>query len=169
MKKISLTTLQLIIFLSSLIVLGISYYLQYGKGFEPCPLCLMQRLCIIFILIVGAINLYNRPIYSKKLIITQGFLILIGLYFASRQMWLLSLPSNEIPACLPGLNVLIHYFPWQDTFRALLWGSGDCTEIRWTLFGLSLPSWSALYFLAIGITCSLLYFNRHKDFRHINE
>jgi disulfide bond formation protein DsbB len=162
MKKLSLSTLQLILFTITLVVLGMSYYLQYGKGFEPCPLCLMQRICIIFILAFSVINLYRKPARGQSFAAPLGIFALLGLFFAFRQIWLMSLPDNEVPACLPGLSVLIHYFPWQDTVRALVWGSGDCTEIRWTFLGLSLPVWSTLYFFCIGLLSSVIYYKQRQ-------
>lgn len=163
MKTLTRTTLQSGIVTLSLLVLLASFYLQYAKGFEPCPLCLMQRICIIFILAFGLINLYRKSARSQALFVTQYVMALLGLYFAARQVWLLSLPSEDIPACLPGLSVLIHYFPWQDTIRALVWGSGNCTEIRWTWLGLSIPAWSIAYFVVIGVATVLAYFKPQND------
>jgi disulfide bond formation protein DsbB len=151
MKKKSAFILQSILVTLSIVVLGTSFYLQYAKGLEPCPLCLMQRICVGLILVSSLFYIYLKETHDRKLLWIQGFITLLGLYFALRQLWLLSLPSHAVPACLPGLSVLLHYFPWQDTVRALLWGSGDCTEIRSTWLGLTLPAWSALYFLITGI------------------
>lgn len=164
MKKINTLSLQLIILSFTFLVLGTSFYLQYVKGFTPCPLCLMQRLCVIFILALGAINMTRATVSSSVLILLQAVFAGLGLFFAARQMWLITLPSGDVPACMPGLAVLIHYFPWQDTARALLWGSGECTEIRWTWLGLSMPLWSALYFLSIVILSS--FYIRHRDLSH---
>ncbi len=165
MKNITYSKLQYLIFSISLLVLGASFYLQYVKGFEPCPLCLMQRLCVIFIIALSAIGLYRHELaHSKSLVGIQLIVVGAGLFFAMRQLWLQSLPGDQIPACLPGLSVLIHYFPWQHTVHALFWGSGDCTKIKWTLLGLSLPMWSAFYFFFIGFASSLLFYmlNRTK-------
>lgn len=163
MKTLTRPALQFGIVTLSLLVLLASFYLQYAKGFEPCPLCLMQRICIIFILAFGLVNFYRKSSSSQALIVTQYIIALLGLYFAARQVWLLSLPSGEVPACLPGLSVLIHYFPWQETVRALVWGSGNCTEIRWTWLGLSIPAWSIVYFVAIAIATVIAYFKRKAD------
>lgn len=166
MKKITSSTVQRFIVSLSLVVLCVSFYLQYGKGLEPCPLCLMQRICTIIILALGVVSLYRAPIRRQSRVLVQILLAFLGLFFALRQLWLLSLPTDQVPACLPGLAVLIHYFPWQDTVRALIWGSGDCTEIRWTWLGLSIPLWSSLYFLFIAIAGSLAYYKRRQELTH---
>lgn len=158
MKNITSSKLQLFVVSFSLIILGISFFLQYFKGLEPCPLCLMQRLCIISIFLLSAAGLFlHEPMQNKLSLKIQFVFICAGLFFALRQLWLLSLPGDQIPACLPGLAVLIHYFPWQDTVHALFWGSGDCTKVKWTFLGLSLPLWATLYFLFIGFMNSLIY------------
>ena len=150
MKTIAQKTLMRFIISISLIVIGTSFYLQYLRGMEPCPLCLMQRLCVIFILILGILNLaIPKLIRNKKIVISQLFFGIIGFYFAARQLWLVSLPHDQIPACVPGLTILIHYFPWKDVAHALFWGSGDCTEITWSWLGISLPMWAAIYFVTI--------------------
>lgn len=134
----------------SLLVIGTSFYLQHLRNMEPCPLCLMQRLCAIFILILSIAHLVNsKPSRSKTLIRSQFVFAAAGLYFAIRQLWLMSLPHDQIPACVPGLTILIHYFPWKDVANALFWGSGDCTEITWSWLGISLPMWSLLYFICV--------------------
>lgn len=163
MKNLTRPTLQLGIVTLSLLVLLASFYLQYVKGFEPCPLCLMQRICIIFTLAFGLINLYRKSSRSQALLVTQYILALLGIFFAARQLWLLSLPSGEVPACLPGLSVLIHYFPWQETARALVWGSGNCTEIRWTWLGLSIPAWSITYFVTVAIATIIAFFKPKEN------
>jgi len=164
MKNITSSKLQLVVVSFSFIVLGISFFLQYFKGLEPCPLCLMQRLCIISIFLLSFSSLiFNNLMQNKIVLRIQFVFVLAGLFFALRQLWLLSLPGDQIPACLPGLSVLIHYFPWQDTVHALFWGSGDCTKVKWTFLGLSLPLWSTLYFLFIGLMNSLIYYKlNHK-------
>ena len=167
MKNITYTRIMQFITTLSILVLGTSFYLQYIKGFEPCPLCLMQRLCIITILILSIVGLcLHKSTRHKQLVIALFCFGLAGLYFAGRQMQLFSLTADHIPACLPGLAVLIHYFPWHELVRALFWGSGDCTEITWRFLGVSLPTWSAFYFSFMLIANGLLYYKLHQRPAH---
>jgi disulfide bond formation protein DsbB len=89
---------------------------------------------------------------ARRLAFLQGLLAGLGLFFAGRQLWIQSLPSEQVPACMPGLDVLIRYFPLQDVLRALLWGTGECGEVAWHWLGLSMPAWSALFFAAFLLT-----------------
>lgn len=141
---------QFLLLAVTMFVLMASFYFQYTKGMQPCPLCIMQRFSVMILLALGMMALFigkNRP---ARLIAAFFMIIaLAGLYFASRQLWLQSLPDNQIPACLPGLDVLIRYFPWQDIVHALIWGAGDCAEVSWQWLGLPMAAWSALYFIAM--------------------
>lgn len=136
------------LFLLSLTLLASSFYFQYIEGLEPCPLCLMQRLCTFLLVVVAFLGLTIRYLKASKfLAIMQVVIAFAGLFFASRQLWLQSLPSNQTPACMPELDVLIRYFPWRDVLHALFWGAGDCAEVSWRWLGLTMPGWTALYFL----------------------
>lgn len=156
MNTLNTTNIQRIIFFFSALVLCVSFYLQYAKGLEPCPLCLMQRICIIAILAASGFAFFDAKFRSIPRFFVLGF-ALAGLFFALRQIWLMSLPADQIPACLPGLKVLVQYFPWKEVAHALFWGSGDCTEITWTWLGLSLPTWSAIYFLLVALFSAVLF------------
>jgi disulfide bond formation protein DsbB len=159
MKKITYKQGQFFLIICSFFLLFMSFYFEYIKGFQPCPLCIMQRVCILFILLFLLIEFY----LPKKNRFIIGLLILFslaGLYFSSRQLWLQALPAEEAPACLPSLDVLIHYFPWQDTVNALFWGAGDCAEVSWRFLGLSMPAWTALYFIFMFF--GIFFFGRRK-------
>jgi disulfide bond formation protein DsbB len=92
----------------------------------------------------------------RSLVGFQGLIACAGLFFSLRQLWLQTLPLGKAPACMPGLDVLILYFPWQSVAKALLWGSGDCAKDVSVLYGLPMPVWSALYFLLIALSSFVL-------------
>jgi disulfide bond formation protein DsbB len=131
-------------------VLFASFYFQYIKGLVPCPLCLMQRLCVFLLLVVMGLSLCT----VKKVRILNFFQIIIscaGLFFSLRQLWLQSLPPGTTASCMPGLDILIHYFPWHAVLKALVWGSSECSEVSWHMLGISMAGWCAVYFLFITI------------------
>jgi protein dithiol:quinone oxidoreductase len=135
-------------------VLFASFYFQYALGMQPCPLCLMQRLSVflLFALCFMGLRLRNSPDKCGKIDCILIVVACAGLFFACRQLWLQSLPEGAVPACMPGLDILLQYFPWKTTAAALFWGTGECARASWSLLGLSMPSWSALYFSCIIIS-----------------
>lgn len=147
---------RLLLSLITLFMLGASYYFQYVVGLQPCPLCLMQRICLF---ILAALTLLNLIANKKQLLtILQLMVSCFGLYFSLRQVWLQSLPEGLAPSCMPSLDVLIQYFSWQTVAQALFWGSGDCAEVTWHFLGISMPGWGSVYFLLMALASVMLLF-----------
>src|SRR3989338_192290 len=113
MTKRSYRYLHILMVLMTAIMLLSSYYFEFIGHLQPCPLCLMQRYCVWGLFFAGLISLgvntYRRAGWANGL---QLFFSLAGSYFASRQLWLQSLPPDQTPSCLPDLSVLLRYFPW---------------------------------------------------------
>jgi disulfide bond formation protein DsbB len=156
MTKLMYRRVQYFLVLVSVFVLFFSFYAQFVLGLEPCPLCIMQRVCIFVLLGIMGLSLGSLR-RARIITLIQIFVACAGLFFALRQLWLQSLPPGTAPACMPGLNILIRYFPWQDVAHALLWGSGDCAEVTWNFLSISMAGWSALYFLFMISASVYLY------------
>ena len=74
---------------------------------------------------------------------------------AGRQVWLQSLPEDEVPLCGPPLEYILEVFPFGDLLNALLMGDGSCAEIPWQFLGLSMAGWSLIWF-ALFLILSIL-------------
>ncbi len=133
--------------------LGFAFFAQFYLGLQPCPLCILQRLVLAGLAGVFLIAVLQQP--SDW--IARGYSVVIGLVaglgaaIAARHVWLQHLPPEEAPRCGPGLNYLLETLPLGDLVREVLTGSGECAEVSWTLLGLSMPAWSLLAFLGVGI------------------
>ena len=55
-----------------------------------------------------------------------------------------------MPRCGPGLDYMLQTFPLTETIREVLSGSGECAKVE-TLLGLSIPEWTLMLFLALGV------------------
>ena len=125
MSKRAYRTFQSLLLLLTMVVLVVTFYFQYVGGLQPCPLCLMQRFCAfllaMFCLMGMCLSTLKR---GRSVAIFQIVFAVAGLFFATRHVWLQSLPADQAPVCLPGLDVLIHYFPLHDVLHSLLWGAG---------------------------------------------
>ena len=159
MSRRAYRKIQNLLIWSSLMVLWVAFYLQYMGGVKPCPLCLVQRFCAFVFVIMCLVGLCtSTPRRGRMIAMLQLLFSSAGMFFALRQLWLQSLPADQLSACLPGLDVLIHYFHWQDVFSALFWGTGECSEVTWTFLGYSMPFWSAIYFLMMCLGSVWIYF-----------
>lgn len=156
MTKLKYKRIQFFLVVITVFVLFFSLYAQLALGLEPCPLCLMQRICVFVLL--GLMGLTLGSLKRARIIsLLQCIVAGAGLFFALRQLWLQSLPPGAAPACMPGLDILVRYFPWQDVARALLWGSGDCAESTWSFLSISMAGWSALYFFIMAAAGLFLF------------
>ena len=133
-------------------LLAFAYYAQFGLGFEPCPLCIMQRVALIALTLAfagaaaqGATG-KGRFAWAAAVALAAG----AGLAVAGRHVWLQSLPPELVPACGPGLNYLIDALPLFDALAEAFHGSGECAKVDWTFLGLAMPAWTLLWFAALG-------------------
>jgi disulfide bond formation protein DsbB len=129
-------------------------YLQYIEGLEPCPLCVFQRICVIGLGIVFLIAGFHHPgrggamVYAVLQLLIGG----AGIAFAGRQVWLQSLPPDQVPSCSMGLNYMLDTLPFTDVLKKVFEGSGECAEKAWEFLHLSLAAWMLVFFIAIIAT-----------------
>jgi len=117
--------------------------LEFALGLSPCPLCLMQRLWVFLVGCCAFASLLHRPRWGIYPLL--GMLCAaVGSGFSVRQLWLQSLPEDQVPACGPGLDFMLESFPVLEVFQMVLTGSGECAEVDWSLLGLSMPAWVLL-------------------------
>lgn len=164
MTKLNFRRIQTFNAIVTLFVLFSSFYFQYVVGLVPCPLCIMQRICVF--LLLGVMGFSFRTQKRAHLInLMQIIFALAGLFFALRQLWIQSLPASQVPACMPGLDIMMRYLPWKTVAQTMLWGTGDCAEVTWRLWGISMAGWSAMYFVFMLITGSFLFWCTRKSNR----
>lgn len=148
MMKLSPRLLNGLGFTATVLLMATAYYMQYGMGLEPCPLCMLQRFIMIVLgltLLTAAIHnpaAHGRRVYAVLTII----IALCGLAAASRQTWLQYLPPERVPACAPEWEYLIDAFPLKDVLRTMFMGSGDCAKVTWTFLHLSIAEWMLVVF-----------------------
>ena len=125
------------------------FYFQKALGLLPCPLCVSQRGFTIATGLVALLAFAHNPgrigqrIYALLIVAVAAG----GASVSSRQVWLQSLPEDQIPACGPTLDwMFTANFPLQEILGAMFFGEGSCAEIHWQLFGLSIPGWTLVAF-----------------------
>ena len=149
-------------FLSTAALLLTALFMQYKMGLEPCPLCLMQRIAFMAIALVCFLALVIRYRWFQKTASALMMLFAIGGgAIASRQLWLQSLPADQVPTCGPGFDYMISNFPLSKALSLILSGSGECAEVQWRFLGLSIPGWSLLMFIGfVALACYVLFSRR---------
>jgi len=158
MRPISPRTAFALPALACALLLAYGFYLQYAKGLEPCPLCLVQRAFFFAVLAVCAIATLHGPRGGARVAYAIGTLLFAvgGAAIASRQVWLQHLPADKVPACGPGLFFMLENFPLAQTLKRLFSGSGECAVVDWTFLGLSIAEWSLACFVALALYAAWL-------------
>jgi disulfide bond formation protein DsbB len=135
-----------------------AFWLQYHDGLEPCPLCMFQRVAVAAAGVVFLIAFWHNP--RRRGATFYAFLIAIvagaGAALAGRQIWLQSLPKDQVPACGMGLNYMLETLRFADVIAKVLAGSGECAEKGWEFFGLSIAGWTFVFFVAMIVAAIAL-------------
>ena len=140
------------------LLLAYGFYLQYARGLEPCPLCLVQRGFFFAVLAVCVIAALHGPRGRTMVAYAVGMLLFAagGAAVASRQVWLQHLPADKVPACGPDLFFMLENFPLGQALKRLFSGSGECAVVVWTFLGLSIAEWSLAWFVALALYAAWL-------------
>lgn len=128
-------------------------YSQYGLGYEPCPLCIFQRIAVMAIGVIFLLAALHHPRNKGALVYGSLGLIaaLAGILIASRHVWIQAQPAGSVAACGATLDYMLEILPVTTVITKVLTGSGECAAITWTLFGLSMPWWVLFACVGLGI------------------
>lgn len=142
-------------FIGCVLMMAAALYLEHVVGLAPCPLCIVQRICVIGFGLVCLIAAIHDPRNTGRRIYSVVALLFVfaGGATAIRQIWLQSIPADQLPSCLPSLEYMMDALPFQDIARLVLHGTAECAEVSWTLLGLSIPEWTLLAFIAMTVFC----------------
>jgi len=133
-------------------LMGYALYAQHVLGFEPCPLCIFQRVAVIALGVVFAVAALHGPGPAGR----RGYAVLVllaaaaGAGVSGRHLWLQSLPPERVPACGPGLDYMLESFPFAEMLQTVLSGSGECAKVDWSLLGLAMPAWVLISVVVVG-------------------
>ncbi|MGQ0501812.1 MAG: disulfide bond formation protein B [Panacagrimonas sp.] len=150
--------LALLGFLVCVAGLAFALYLQHFRGFEPCPMCIFQRVAMggtAIALLLGALHApvaWGRWVYAGLAAASS----LIGAFIAGRHVWLQHLPADQVPACGPTLDYLLGMLPVSEVVQMVLRGDGNCAKIDAAWLGLALPTWTLVLFVGLTLFSLIL-------------
>jgi disulfide bond formation protein DsbB len=122
-------------------------YLQNVVGLDPCPMCIVQRYCLIGVGVFSAFAAFSkgrglRWLWGWLGIALGGF----GAFTAARQSWLQWYPP-EMATCGRDLYGMIESFPLSRAIPMIFKGGGDCSAVDWTFLGGTIANWSFVWFV----------------------
>lgn len=140
-------------FLACAAMMAYASYAERVLGFEPCPLCMFQRVGVV---VLGAVFLLAALHHPKSLGGARAYAFLIALaaafpaYVAGRHVYIQGLPPGSVPACGASLDYMVEVFPLMTVIKKVLFGAGECQKIDWSFLGLSMPAWVLMAVVALG-------------------
>ena len=145
--------LNLVGFLACAGMMTFALYAQYFLLLDPCPLCVFQRIATILLGIVFLVAALHNPgivgarLYAIPVLLAAG----AGAGVASWHVYLQNLPADKVPGCGPGFEYIMENFALFDALDLIFKGSGECADVVWRLFGLSMPTWVIIGLGGLGI------------------
>jgi disulfide bond formation protein DsbB len=135
----------------SFALVGVALYLQHVKDLLPCPLCVIQR---YLFLAVGVCCLVGA--FAGKIRLGAGLALLGalgGLGVVGKHLYVLANPGFSCG--IDPMETILNKIPTATLMPWLFRADGLCEDARDTLLGLSIPQWSAVWFVLL--TAALLW------------
>ena len=166
MVEINKTVTIKLIFIISIVALASAFFIEHVLSHEPCNLCILQRVAVIATALIALVAAIHDPaVNGIKTYAGFGMLAsATGAGVSGRQLWLQSLPPEQVPACGPSLDYLIDVFPLTEVLSMVLAGDGDCAEVVWSFLGISIPGWTLVGFFGLIAICGFVFVKpKYKD------
>ena len=160
MINISKKKLFLTIFLISFIALISAYFIEYVLGYQPCNLCLYERVPYFLAILILLVNFkYNK--LEKHFIF---FLIIIFFIATLLSLYHLGIEQGLIEESLlcnveKGTNIIDK----NEILKQLQQKNISCKDVAFKIFGLSLTSFNIIISLLLTISLTKVYLKYEKN------
>ena len=152
----------LLIAVLSFAMLGAALYFQYVEGYQPCPLCIMQRFAFVGI---GLFSLLAALAQNTRTL-WQGLGMLSGVAGIAVAGYHVSLLLNPKSSCgIDPLENWVNALPTARLLPQVFFSDGLCTAPLPPLFGISIPGWSLIWLVILTVTLAVGLIRREKNYR----
>ena len=149
-----------LILLFSIFVLIVAYFIQYVLKYQPCNLCLIERIPYFFSIIIISFCLLTKKFEKISLIFLSLIFFsatLIALYhFGVEQGFI-----EESLVC--DLNNENNNLSKQDLLNQLKEIPVSCKNVTFRVFGLSLATFNIFISLILGVITTKLFLTYEKN------
>ena len=156
MHNIKVDTYLKIIFLISLISIISAYFIEYVLGYQPCNLCLIERIPYALSIILIILNYFfnqNKWFVILLLILVFAFSLLISFYhFGIEQGFF-----EESTVC--GIKDANNIISKEELLKQLQLKTISCKDVAFRILGLSLSTFNILISLVIFIILIKIFKN----------
>jgi disulfide bond formation protein DsbB len=131
----------------SIALVGAALYLQHAKEMLPCPLCIIQRYFFLGVAIFSLIGAF-----TSKLKVWSGVALLSalgGLGVAGKHLYVIAHPGFSCG--IDPMETVLNKIPTATLLPSIFRADGLCEAALDDVLGLSVPQWSALWFVLLGL------------------
>ena len=148
------------IFIISLVALITAYFVEYILGYQPCNLCLMERLPYAAALLIILIS------YKLKHLEKQFILLLIIIFFAASilSLYHFGIEQGFIEESLVcDLQNSLKILSKEEILQQLQVKKVNCKDVTFKIFGLSLTTFNIIISILLTTTLTKIYLNYEKN------
>ncbi|MBD1137799.1 disulfide bond formation protein B [Pelagibacterales bacterium SAG-MED43] len=142
-----------ILLILSIIILTSAFVIEYGFGFRPCNLCIIERIpyaIAIVILFLNYIFKENQVFFSILLILVFSFSVLISVYHFSIEQGFI----DESAICKSeNLNLITK----EDILKSLKEFRINCKDVAFKIFGFSLTTYNIFISILMFLLSTKVY------------
>tara|TARA_S200000501_G_scaffold320288_1_gene315064 strand:- start:128 stop:610 length:483 start_codon:yes stop_codon:yes gene_type:complete len=147
------------LFILSLFVLAIAYFIQYIFGYQPCNLCIIERVPYALAIIILILNHFfkkNRIFYTVLLLLVFAFSFLISVYHLGIEQGFI----EESTVCASTNVGLIEK---EDILDSLTEIRISCKDVAFRILNLSLTTYNVFISLLMFFISAKIYQNNNGN------
>lgn len=152
----------LLIAIASALLFGYALFAEYVQGYQPCMLCIVQRLFVGLAGIIALLAAIHAP--GRSGLRVYGALAALaaagGAYVAGRHVYLQQLPPELLDGCAPSFEYALQNYDALKFLGTIFIRDQDCGVIDWTFLGMSMPMWTLICFAALALAALVAGFSR---------
>ena len=151
-----------LVFVISLVTIILAYFIEYVLGYQPCNLCLLERIpygLSMILILANYIFIKNDKFIILLLILLFAFSLIISFYhFGIEQGFF-----EESAVC--GVNNSAEILSKEELLKQLQKKTISCKDVTFKIFGLSLTTFNIV--LSLIIFCMLVkIFKNYEKFKN---
>jgi len=142
-----------LVFIACVAILGFAAYLQHVEQLDPCPWCIVQRLLFIVVGVISLVAALHRPgaVMAAFYAILGAATALGGVVAAGYHVYLQSDDARANACAGSAVERFLDRTDVGSWIPPLLQYDGPCTLKPWTFLWLSIPEWSLICFVVLGV------------------
>ena len=149
-----------LIFIISIVALASAFFIEYILGYQPCNLCILERIPYLLAIIIITLN-YKFIHIEKHLIL---LLILIFLAATILSLYHLGIEQGFIEESLVcDLQNSTNILSKEEILKQLQEKRVSCKDVTFKIFGLSLTTLNIIISILITIVLTKIYLSYEKN------